>query len=117
MNLIIKIVLALLVITAVVNLPLLATIGAEPYLSAVIVLFWGLLVATVFGLAKQRPWGFIVFYILAVYATVCLSISFVPLLPKLFPEHFRPWVMIATNILLVLVVARVHRDARLTSGK
>jgi hypothetical protein len=74
-----------------------------------------LLVGTIVGLYRVRPWGFVYAYLLIPFATYLLGISFVPFLPRLFPFPASAVVVLVSNLAFLAAVMLAH--ARFEAGR
>jgi hypothetical protein len=76
------------------NGELLPMLVKDPFslLGLVIFVYLALSIASVVGLLLTRTWGFYLLYILVPFATVMLSVSFVPLWLR-FPPADKPWLI------------------------
>ena len=71
-----------------------------------------LLAGSIVGLLRLRPWGFYLVYLMIPLSTVLLSISFLPLVPRLFPFPLNSIVMSAMNLLVLVFVVSTHAKFR-----
>lgn len=82
----------------------------DPYgiLSVIITAYLVLLLGSIVGLLRRRPWAFYCIYVMIPLNTILLSISFVPFVPNLLPFPFSTIALTALNLLVLAIAGVAH---------
>jgi hypothetical protein len=75
-----------------------------------------LIVATITGLALRRRWGAISLIALVPVSTVLLGLPLVPLVTRFASTSFRPYAVMAVNVVLLLAVPTLLRESATNSA-
>jgi hypothetical protein len=90
------------------------------WLTEVALLDLGMLVlglAGCVGLMRDRPWGFIPFYAMAIVATGFFSLALLPFIPVLLPLSWDQVAIELSNLALVAVAVWLHWATARSAGR
>ena len=80
---------------------------------AVTILFLGLLIASIVGLLRMRPWGFYCAYVLVPVSTVLHGIALIPFIPELLPSQtLRIGSVLVLNVGFLVATVVAHLMSR-----
>jgi len=86
--------------------------GTSPGVASLGLLLLALAILSALGLVAYKGWGFPAFYCFALLSTIGFSIPLIPFVSSWLPLSARPWVMIAINLILLLIMIAAHSEWR-----
>lgn len=86
--------------------------GASPGVASLGLLLLALAILSAIGLVAYRGWGFLAFYCFVLLATIGFSIPLIPFVASWLPLAAGPWVMIAINLVILLIMIAAHSERR-----
>lgn len=106
-----KIISILLILCFIIHWQIFPSIFAVDLTYQIVVLTWLFLsLSTAIGLWLNKVWGFWFLYPYLIYTPIALGMPVIPLFTNLFPIAARIWILIATNMAMLVFGIWLHKQ-------